>query len=64
MPFKEIVTLPAENDVTAVPVVDDTDRPMGWCPRLIQADWARAEELMQAPAVCAHPEWSVVGRPV
>ena len=29
MPFKEIVKLLAENDVTAVPVVDDLDRPMG-----------------------------------
>jgi CBS domain-containing protein len=29
LPFKEIVKLLAENDVTAVPVVDDLDRPMG-----------------------------------
>ncbi|WP_055491302.1 CBS domain-containing protein [Streptomyces sp. TP-A0356] len=29
MSFKEIVKLLAENDVTAVPVVDDLDRPMG-----------------------------------
>ncbi|WLQ44929.1 CBS domain-containing protein [Streptomyces laculatispora] len=29
MPFKEIVKLLAENDVTAVPVVDARDRPMG-----------------------------------
>lgn len=29
MPFKEIVKLMAENAVTAVPVVDDLDRPMG-----------------------------------
>ncbi|MFI8992570.1 CBS domain-containing protein [Streptomyces sp. NPDC053542] len=29
LPFKEIVRLLAENDVTAVPVVDDLDRPMG-----------------------------------
>ncbi|MGW3356105.1 CBS domain-containing protein [Streptomyces bungoensis] len=28
-PFKEIVRLLAENDVTAVPVVDELDRPMG-----------------------------------
>ena len=28
-PFKEIVKLLAENDVTAVPVVDELDRPMG-----------------------------------
>jgi CBS domain-containing protein len=29
MAFKELVTLLAENDVTAVPVVDASDRPMG-----------------------------------
>ncbi|MFB7223572.1 CBS domain-containing protein [Streptomyces sp. NPDC056227] len=29
LPFKEIVKLLAENDVTAVPVVDEMDRPMG-----------------------------------
>jgi CBS domain-containing protein len=29
MPFKDIVKLLAENDVTAVPVVDEMDRPMG-----------------------------------
>ncbi|MEU1200371.1 CBS domain-containing protein [Streptomyces sp. NPDC005813] len=29
MPFKEIVRLLAENDVTAVPVVDELDRPIG-----------------------------------
>lgn len=29
MPFKEIVKLLAENDVTAVPVVDELDRPLG-----------------------------------
>ncbi len=35
MPFKEIVELLAENDVTAVPVVDELERPMVWCPRPI-----------------------------
>lgn len=29
MPFKEIVKLLAETDVTAVPVVDELDRPLG-----------------------------------
>lgn len=29
LPFKKIVKLLAENDVTAVPVVDELDRPMG-----------------------------------
>jgi len=28
-PFKEIVKLLADNDATAVPVVDELDRPMG-----------------------------------
>nr|WTB30989.1 CBS domain-containing protein [Streptomyces sp. NBC_00830] len=87
MPFKEIVKLLAENDVTAVPVVDERDRPMGVVseadllrksadqadpsgrtpiPHLeawerAKAEGARAEELMSAPAVCARPEWTVVG---
>ncbi|MDT0469698.1 MULTISPECIES: CBS domain-containing protein [Streptomyces] len=86
MPFKEIVKLLAENDVTAVPVVDELDRPVGVVseadllrkcadqadpfgrtpiPHLeawerAKTEGARAEELMSAPAVCAHPEWSVV----
>ncbi|MFJ8632384.1 CBS domain-containing protein [Streptomyces sp. NPDC093568] len=85
-PFKEIVELLAENDVTAVPVVDELDHPLGVVSEAdllrkcsAQADpsghtpiphleaWerakaagARAEELMSTPAVCAHPEWSVV----
>ncbi|MFD7443303.1 CBS domain-containing protein [Streptomyces sp. NPDC059909] len=86
LPFKEIVKLLADNDVTAVPVVDELDRPMGVVSEADllrksadQADpsgrtpiphleaWERAkaegtsaEELMSAPAVCAHPEWTVV----
>ncbi|UUN25639.1 CBS domain-containing protein [Streptomyces sp. FIT100] len=86
LPFKEIVKLLADNDVTAVPVVDELDRPMGVVseadllrksadqadpsgrtpiPHLeawerAKAEGASAEELMSAPAVCAHPEWTVV----
>ena len=86
LPFKEVVALLADNDVTAVPVVDRTGRPMGVVseadllrkassrsdlsgrtplPHLeewerAKAEGVRAEELMSAPAVCAHPEWSVV----
>ncbi|MFC0597868.1 CBS domain-containing protein [Streptomyces palmae] len=86
MSFKEVATLLADNDVTAVPVVDELDRPMGvvseadllkkaadrpepagrtalrhleaW--EQAQAEGARAEEIMSAPAVCARPEWTVV----
>ncbi|MFH8371722.1 CBS domain-containing protein [Streptomyces sp. NPDC018031] len=86
MPFKEVARLLADNEVTAVPVVDNLDRPIGviseadllrkaadqpdpsgrivlphpeaW--ERIQAEGARAEEIMSAPAVCARPEWTVV----
>ncbi|MGW2717720.1 CBS domain-containing protein [Streptomyces sp. NPDC001492] len=86
MPFKEIIKLLADNDITAVPVVDEWDHPIGVVSEAdllrktsTQADtsgrmpiphpeaWERAkaegvsaEELMSAPAVCAHPEWTVV----
>jgi CBS domain-containing protein len=46
-PFKELVRLLEENDVTAVPVVDRPGRPAG------EAEGSTAEELMSAPAVCA-----------
>lgn len=85
-PFKELVALLSEHDVTAVPVLDRAGRPMGVVseadllrksssrsdlsgrtpiPHLeewerAKAEGARAEELMSAPAVCAHPEWTVV----
>ncbi|MDN3027939.1 CBS domain-containing protein [Streptomyces sp. S.PB5] len=84
-PFKELVRLLADHDVTAVPVVDDLDRPLGVVSETdllrkcsVQTDsvsrtplphpqeWERAkaqgvkaEELMSAPAVCVHPEWTV-----
>ncbi|WP_020139480.1 CBS domain-containing protein [Streptomyces sp. 351MFTsu5.1] len=84
-PFKELVELLADNGITAVPVVDELDHPLGvvseadllrkcsartdpisripkphlegW--ELAAAEGATAEELMSAPALCAHPEWTV-----
>ncbi|WP_329600065.1 CBS domain-containing protein [Streptomyces pseudovenezuelae] len=88
-PFKEIVELLADNGITAVPVVDELDHPLGVVseadllrkcstrtdplsripkPHLegpesaaaeAAAEGATAEELMSAPALCAHPEWTV-----
>ncbi|MFD5593372.1 CBS domain-containing protein [Streptomyces griseorubiginosus] len=83
--FKEIVELLADNGITAVPVVDELDHPLGVVseadllrkcsartdpfsrvpePHLegwerAAAEGATAEELMSAPALCAHPEWTV-----
>lgn len=85
-PFKTIAELFAEHDITAVPVVDDSGRPVGV---VSEADLLRRESnqpdpagllavldtpgeelppsvattasgLMTAPAIVAHPEWSVV----
>ncbi|MEU3772462.1 CBS domain-containing protein [Streptomyces sp. NPDC032472] len=64
--FKEIARLLKEFDITAVPVVDDTGRPVGV---VSEADLlhrrsadgvATAGQLMTSPAVTARPEWSVV----
>ncbi|MFJ8165803.1 CBS domain-containing protein [Streptomyces sp. NPDC096136] len=64
--FKEIARLLQEFDITAVPVVDDTGRPVGV---VSEADLLRrrgaggtptAQGLMTSPAVTARPEWSVV----
>ncbi|MCB5163837.1 CBS domain-containing protein [Streptomyces bambusae] len=64
--FKEIARLLHEFDITAVPVVDGADRPVGV---VSEADLIRgqgtgaaptAEGLMTRPAVTARPEWSVV----
>ncbi|MFM9373591.1 CBS domain-containing protein [Streptomyces sp. Da 82-17] len=65
--FKEIARLLDEYDITAVPVVDKLDRPLGV---VSEADLVRrhvrgdeddtAEELMSSPAVVARPEWSAV----
>ncbi|MFJ3951232.1 CBS domain-containing protein [Streptomyces sp. Je 1-4] len=66
-PFKEIARLLDEYDITAVPVLDEDDQPVGV---VSEADLLRrqiaklgattAEALMTSPAVVARPEWSVV----
>ena len=92
--FKEIAKILAEHDITAVPVVDDGDRPVGvvseadllgyearqpdpsghvpdvlrrYAGARVGGDAARAadgpptaRQLMTAPAVVTHPEWTVV----
>ncbi|MFE2245332.1 CBS domain-containing protein [Streptomyces lavendulae] len=64
--FKEIARLLKEFDITAMPVLDETGRPVGV---VSEADLLRrrpaggaaaAEDLMTSPAVTARPEWSVV----
>jgi hypothetical protein len=47
MPFKEIVRLLAQNHVTAVPVVDELDRPMGV---VSQADLLRNASTQADPS--------------
>ncbi|MFB7462316.1 CBS domain-containing protein [Streptomyces sp. NPDC056224] len=66
-PFKEIARLLDEFGITAVPVVDDSERPMGV---VSEADLLRGRDggggsttaagIMTSPAVTADPEWSVV----
>ncbi|HET6352677.1 CBS domain-containing protein [Streptomyces sp.] len=66
-PFKEIARLLDEYGITAVPVIDDNERPVGV---VSEADLLRkrtsrdtssvAEELMSSPAIVAQPGWSVV----
>ncbi|MFE4539091.1 CBS domain-containing protein [Streptomyces scopuliridis] len=84
--FKEIARTLADNDVSAVPVLDDAGRPAGIVseadllrkaasrsdlsgrtppPDLTSWERARAEgstaaDVMSAPVVCAHPQWTVV----
>ncbi|WMX48447.1 CBS domain-containing protein [Streptomyces roseicoloratus] len=65
--FKEIARLLDEFDITAMPVVDESNRPLGV---VSEADLVRhsatgerhgtAGALMSSPAVVARPEWSVV----
>ncbi|WP_309054810.1 CBS domain-containing protein [Streptomyces sp.] len=75
-PFKEIAHLLQEYDITAVPVVDADDRPVGVVSEadLLQKIWGGdaappgsakasatdAAGLMTSPAVCARKDWSVV----
>ncbi|MCL7497182.1 MULTISPECIES: CBS domain-containing protein [Streptomyces] len=66
-PFKEIAHLLDEYDITAVPVLDEDERPVGV---VSEADLLRrqiaklgastAEGIMTSPVVVARPEWSVV----
>ncbi|MEU8528281.1 MULTISPECIES: CBS domain-containing protein [Streptomyces] len=66
-PFKEIARLLDEYGITAVPVVDDAERPVGV---VSEADLLRrhtekngpstAEGMMSSPAVVARPAWSAV----
>ncbi|MCX5126926.1 CBS domain-containing protein [Streptomyces sp. NBC_00347] len=66
-PFKEIARLLDEFDITAVPVVDESERPVGV---VSEADLLRrrdgasgvttAADVMSSPAITAEPEWSVV----
>jgi CBS domain-containing protein len=62
--FKEIAKLLAQYGITAVPVVDDGDRPVGV---VSEADLLHkgvraitAEGLMTSPVVVARPRWTVV----
>lgn len=66
-PFKEITRLLDEFDITAVPVVDESERPVGV---VSEADLLRrrdggsgattASDVMTSPAITADPEWSLV----
>ncbi|WP_112470781.1 CBS domain-containing protein [Streptomyces triticisoli] len=65
--FKEIARVLDEYDITAVPVIDDEDRPVGV---VSEADLLRkqtsggvgnsARDLMTSPAVVAEPGWHAV----
>ncbi|NUK82612.1 CBS domain-containing protein, partial [Streptomyces lunaelactis] len=65
--FKEIARLLDEYGITAVPVVDEDERPVGV---VSEADLLRrqtsqtigntAETLMTSPAVVAQPHWSAI----
>ncbi|MGW7329024.1 CBS domain-containing protein [Streptomyces sp. NPDC054840] len=66
-PFKEIARLLKEFDISAVPVVDEAEHPVGV---VSEADLLRkrsygsgtntAADLMTSPAITAQTEWSVV----
>ncbi|MFJ1566471.1 CBS domain-containing protein [Streptomyces erythrochromogenes] len=66
-PFKEIARLLKEFDISAVPVVDEAERPVGVVSeadllreRSSGSDAHTAADLMTSPAVTARTEWSVV----
>ncbi|MCX5435317.1 CBS domain-containing protein [Streptomyces sp. NBC_00063] len=66
-PFKEIARLLDEFDITAVPVVDDSEHPVGVVSeadllhkRVAGRGSPTAADIMTSPAITAAPEWSVV----
>lgn len=66
-PFREIAHLLDEYEITAVPVVDPDERPVGIVSEadLLRRHMAKlgpstAEALMSSPVVVARPEWSAV----
>ncbi|MGW6143429.1 CBS domain-containing protein [Streptomyces sp. NPDC055140] len=66
-PFKEIARLLDEFDITAVPVVDESERPVGVVSeadllyrRVAGSGTTAAADIMTSPAITAAPEWSVV----
>ncbi|BDM69370.1 hypothetical protein HEK616_28570 [Streptomyces nigrescens] len=65
--FRVIARLLDEYDITAVPVVDQDERPIGVVSeadllrrRTTKAGPSTADALMTSPAVVARPEWSAV----
>ncbi|WP_326715129.1 CBS domain-containing protein [Streptomyces sp. NBC_01474] len=65
--FKEIARLLDEFEITAVPVVDESERPVGVVSeadllhRCVAGSGATtAADIMTSPAITAAPEWSVV----
>ncbi|WP_406100804.1 CBS domain-containing protein [Streptomyces sp. NBC_01003] len=66
-PFKEIARLLDEFDITAVPVVDEAEHPVGVVSeadllhkRVAGRGSPTAADIMTSPAITAAPEWSVV----
>ncbi|MFJ5806605.1 CBS domain-containing protein [Streptomyces sp. NPDC093093] len=67
-PFKEIARLLDEFYITAVPIVDESERPVGV---VSEADLLRrrdggsgataASDVMTSPAITADPEWTLSG---
>ncbi|GAA2244146.1 MULTISPECIES: CBS domain-containing protein [Kitasatospora] len=53
-PFKEIVALFHRNDITAIPVIDDQERPLGM---VSEADLIRKEAVLPDPEGCTPGRW-------
>ncbi|MGG7569336.1 CBS domain-containing protein [Streptomyces sirii] len=65
--FREIANLLDEYDITAVPVLDEDERPVGVVSeadllsrQITKPGLSTAEALMSSPVVVARPGWSVV----